>query len=451
MRRPLSHPHTPTLPHGLLLAALALLALPVQPATLDAAQIRETVFPNGLRLLVKEARATDLASVQVWVRAGGFREDAATSGTAHAIEHLLFKASEDRSAGSLDDEVENLGGLLEASTERDWTKIGCTVNGRYAGKVISLISALVRKPQFRATDLEAEKPVILEEINSVRFNPEAEVSRQLFSLAFQSHPYKYDVRGTDAIVRKLTAENVRTYYQKHYIPANTTFIVVGDVDPAGVERAVRSAFQADVPAPKSAQTLPAAETPCEKPERRVVAGPYPFGVVGLAYAAPSVKNDPDVYAMDVLLMMLESDGAGRLPRLLRGLPVQATYQTQRQSGLLTVIAATGNANPEEIETLLRNEIEFLVTRAVPEAEVALAKRILRGSYAMDGETYAGQASTLGFYESIESWRFAANYLANIEKVTAEQVQATARKYLSSERNVAVILKPRAPQPPRVGT
>jgi zinc protease len=110
---------------------------------------------------------------------------------------------------------------------------------------------------------------------------------------------------------------------------------------------------------------------------------------------------------------------------------------------------------EQVETLIRRELDFLVNNAIPPAEVAYAKRALRGSYISDCETYSGQAGTLGYYDSIDTWRFASDYLANVEKVTPEQVQEVARKYLKSDESVAVILKPRAapaPQaPPKTGT
>ncbi|MCC2672116.1 MAG: hypothetical protein K0Q72_4588, partial [Armatimonadetes bacterium] len=85
---------------------------------------------------------------------------------------------------------------------------------------------------------------------------------------------------------------------------------------------------------------------------------------------------------------------------------------------------------------------------------ALAKRMLRGSYALDNETYTGQASSLGYYASIDRWQFASDYLAKAEAVTLEQVQAAAAKYLDSKHSVTVLLKPRTvPRvaPPRTGT
>lgn len=442
---------------GLCFAGVALSVLPARTDTLAPAQIAETVFPNGLRLVVKEARATDLAAVQVWIRAGGFLEDENTAGTAHIIEHLVYKGSDTRGPGAIDAEIEGLGGLLEASTEKDWTRFGCTVNGRYVGKVLEVIGDALRQPQFRPADFDAEKPLILEEINQMRLNPEAVAAADLYDMAFQEHPYKYDVRGTPAFVGSLKLEAVRAYYQKYYVPANMTVVVVGDVDRAGIERATRAAFQVDGPGAKPAPAvplkLPPDERACAKADRRVRATTLKNGYLGLAYGAPSVKDGEEVYAMDLLLTLLEHEGTGRLARAFKGqVGLNATYETRRQPGLFVVTAVTGAGSLDQTEALIRKELDFVASRPVSDAELTAAKRALRGSYALDNETYSGQAATLGYYAAIDRWQFATDYPARIEAVTPDQVQAVAKKYLNQERSVAVVLKPRsAPGPdPKIG-
>ncbi len=432
------------------LAALMVAASPATTGTLDVSQIRETVFPSGLRLVMKESHATELAAVQVWIRAGGFLEDERTCGISHTIEHVIFKGSQTRGPGQIDAEIENLGGLLEASTEKDWSRFACTVNGRYVGKVLGVVADALQKPQFRAEDLQAEKPLIQEEIAQVALDPEANLSRALYLAAFQKHPYRLDARGIPRVVEQLKVEELRAWYQKHYTPSRMTVVVVGDIDPAAVERAVRTEFLADRPGPKpETPPLPEPEMAGSKPERAVVATDLASGFIGLAFPAPSVADQPDVYVMDLLLTLLEDGDGGRLPRALRGVGlVKATYETRRQPGLFTVMAATGTSDVEEVEALLRREISFLAAQPVPEAELSLAKRSLRGSYAQDNETYAGQAATLGYYASIDRWQFAADYLARVEAVTAEQVQATARKYLQADRSVAILLRPRGQRPSR---
>src|SRR5690349_24367151 len=114
-----------------LLAVLGLILVawvrPAASGTLDPGSIHETVYPSGLRLVVREAHGADLAAIQVWIRAGGFLEDQTTSGYAHVIEHLVFKGTERRGPGAIDDEIESLGGELTATTEKDWTMYGTTV------------------------------------------------------------------------------------------------------------------------------------------------------------------------------------------------------------------------------------------------------------------------------------------------------------------------------------
>jgi predicted Zn-dependent peptidase len=236
---------------------------------------------------------------------------------------------------------------------------------------------------------------------------------------------------------------VRAFYEKHYTLPNMVVVVVGDVDYGTVEKAARTAFQADQPARTAPAAFPEEERACAQAERRAVTAGFLSGYAGISFPAPSVAQVPDTHAMDVLLTMLEHDGTGRLPRALRGVGgVRATYETRRQAGLFYVVAATGTTPPEDVEALLRRELDFLVSRAVPEEEVRLAKRMLHGSYALDNEPYAGQAGTLGYYAAIDRWQFAAEYLQRVDAVTPEVVLETARAYFDAQRSVSVIFRGR---------
>lgn len=425
-----------------------------EEATLSADQVKETVLPNGLRLLVKEAHVTELAAVQLWVRAGGFREDERTSGSAHMIEHLVFTGSDQRSATSLDAAVEAVGGLMEATTEKDWTRFACTVNGRYAGRVIAALAETLKQPGFTPANLELEKGIVLEELAQIPFNPDAVASRALFAMAFSAHPYRWDVRGTSRFVEAVTLPALRAYYDRHYVPANMVLVVVGDVTATTVERVTRQVF-GTWPVPPGVRPapvpLPPDEIACAQPRRETLATELPFNMVGVAYPAPSVRDVPDTHAMDLILTLLEHPELGRIPRALRRQAAfQATYETRRQPGLLTLVAITGRQDPETIEALMKKEVDFLSERPVAPEELALAKAALRGSYALDNEPYSGQASTLGYYAAIERWQFASEYLSRADAVTAEELQAVARKWLRSERSVSALFRTRRPPEPQPG-
>jgi zinc protease len=368
---------------------------------------------------------------------------------------MVFKGGQPGPAGSIDGEIEDMGGLLEATTDRDWTHFEVTVASRYVGKTLGVVASALSKAQFRPEDFEAEKPLILEEIGRIRTDPEAAIATTLYQLAYQKHPYRLDPRGNARFINGLDLKAVRAYYQKYYVPANMTVVVVGDVDPAAVERDVRTAFHADQAGPKTEQKLPPDERACATAERKVINTGFANGFVGLAYPAPSVKDAPDVYAMDLILTLLENGSTGRLPRLLRDQgAVDVSFETRRQPGVLTVIAMTQGGAVEQTEGLLRNEIDLLRTKPVSADELAYAKRELRGSFILDNEPYSGQASTLGYYDMIDRWQFAAGYLAQVEAVTPEQLQSVAAKYLTPEHVVSLILKPGegAPsEPPRSRT
>jgi len=443
---------------GCLALALVGWVRPAASGTLDANSIHETVFPSGLRLVVREAHGADLAAVQVWIKAGGFLEDQTTSGHAHVIEHLVFKGTQRRGPGAIDEEIESLGGELTATTEKDWTMYGTTVASQHALHVIDVLGDALRHPRFQTSDFQAEKPLILEEVAEGRAEPEHVVTDVLFRQAFQHHPYARDARGSPTVINHLNLDSLKAYFGKYYTAPNTTVVVVGDVQSAAVERQVRTAFGAETPAAsKPSLKLPDPEIACQSPRRQVLETPFDTAFIGLAFPAPAVTTGPDVYATDILVTLLEHVPYGRLPAALRGkvAGLKATFETRRQPGLLTIIAQTNPTDLDEVEKTLRTELQRLIDQPPTAQEIDFTRRQLVGSFVGDNETFSGQAGSLGFYAAIDRWQFATTYLDNVRKVTPEQVQATIKKYISLDHCCTVVLQPRQPgsrpAPPAITT
>jgi zinc protease len=419
------------------------------PGTLDAASIRDQVLPNGLRVVVRESHAAGLVALQYWVRAGVFLEDEKSNGTAHFIEHLLFKGTDTRPQGAIDAEIEDLGGVLEAETDKDWTTLRATVATPFWTKALTVIADTVQHPRLRLEDMEAERSVILDEVAAAGTDPARALTNRLFQDALPHHPYRFLTTGTPENVRQIKLGPLRDYFRKYYTPANSVLIIVGDVTPETALQQARTLFPgsggrpADTPAPAS---LPPAAKPSAQtePRRAVVPTDFRGGYFGVAFPAPSVRQVPDIYAMDVLVTMLEQGPTGRLPALLRDQArlVKADFQTRRDPGLLTIRVSTTPDRLEQVEKSVLGEIGRLRAAPPPSAEVEATKSILVGSYALDNETFAGQGSTLGYYAAIDRWQFASSYLENIAKVTPEQVHSVAVKYLVPEQSTTVILRPR---------
>jgi zinc protease len=414
--------------------------------TLDARSIQEHTLPNGLQVLIKESHAADLVALQYWVRAGSYTDSAPTAGTAHFIEHLWFKGTTRRPAGSVDLEIEDLGSLLEAETDKDWSVVRTTVASQYTGKALDVIADLAQHPRFQSEDIELERRVILDEIATTRADPIRFLVRQLFAAAFPSHPYRLEVTGSPETVLAIQPAQIQDYFRKHYGLSNATLLIVGDVQPAEILRQVKALFSAPGP-PRPRPTPSPLERSTVPPEsrRQVRTSPFQGGYFGVAYPAPGMEAREDVYAMDVLVTLLEQSPWGRLPAALRGkaTALRAAYQTLRQPGLLTITVQSSPEELDDVERVVLDEVRKLRESPPSAAELDGTKRILTGTYAIENETFAGQARTLGYYAAIDGWEFACSYLDEIRKVTAEQVQQAAARYLAADRAVSVILRPSA--------
>lgn len=412
--------------------------------TLDPASIKETVFPNGLRLLVKEAHAVNLVAIQYWVRTGGFRETEQTRGAAHFIEHLIFKGTDRYPQGGIDTEIEDLGGVLSAVTEKDWVMFGTTVASQYANKALEVLGDAMRHPKFRPDDLETERRVIAEEIAAERLEPDRVVTARLFHMAYPHHPYGHDVLGTPETVTKMTRAVVQQFFANQYTPSNATLVIVGDVDGAALAQRAKVAFGVEsTPGSPVAQKLPAPDPPLAA-ARETIEGEGRQGYFGIGFLAPAV-SDPDVHAMDLLVTLLEQGTFGRLPAAVGGMAttVKATFETRRQPGLLTIVVGAAPAALAKVEATVLSVLRDLARNGPTEAEVLATKSLLAGSYAVDNETFSGQANTLGYYASIDRWQFASEYLPRIGRVTTAQVRAAAAKYLDPAHAVTVVMRPAA--------
>ena len=152
------------------------------------------------------------ASMAFFFTVGSRYEPRNLAGVSHFIEHMLFKGTDRYPQGGIDTEIEDLGGVLSAVTEKDWVMFGTTVASPYAGKALEVLGDAVRHPKFRPADLEAERRVIAEEIAAQRLEPDRVVTARLFRMAYPHHPYGHDVLGTPADVTKINRAVVQQFF-----------------------------------------------------------------------------------------------------------------------------------------------------------------------------------------------------------------------------------------------
>lgn len=420
-------------------------AAPALPSGLGA--VTRTTLPNGVQVLAAPSAAADLVTVDVWVGAGTRRETAANAGAAHFIEHLIFKGTPTRSPGEIDAAIEDLGGSLNAATSYDWAHFYVTVGASDAPAALSILADAVMHAGLRQADMDTERTVILSERARQLATPAARTTEEVSALLFPNHPYRRPLLGTLDSINSMTRPPLLDFYHANYVPGNVTLVLSGNLTPAAAQDMAQKAFgawpaapvPADTLAPQAAQTQPRAET---------LSGGQGQAFLTLGWHAPAVSDQPDAWVMDVLLTYLGQAGNNKLDVDLRRKQkivssITANYLTQRDPGQITITAGFDPTQTEPVRRAILAEITALRDVPLNADDIAAARRALLASYLFDAETGSGRANALGFYNTINTYRYDTEYIAHVLSVTPVQVQAVARKYLDPNAYASVTLLPPA--------
>ncbi|MCX7626935.1 MAG: insulinase family protein [Methylophilaceae bacterium] len=417
-----------------------------------AAAVHEFKLSNGLKVLVKEDHRSPVVVSQLWYRVGSMDEYDGTTGVAHVLEHMMFKGTKKVPAGQFSRIIASAGGKENAFTSRDYTVYFQQLEKSKLGLAMKLEADRMVNLDMSDKEFAKEIEVVKEERRwRTEDKPQALVGEQLMSTAFQVHPYGRPVIGWMNDLQQMTAQDARDWYQRWYAPNNATLVVVGDVEPKEVYRLAKKYF-----GPLKARKLPERKQqaePEQKGERRVVVkAPAKLPYLAMGYHAPSLRdaqNDWEPYALEILAGVLGGNSASRLHRnLVRrdriAVEVSVGYDAVNRGPALFEFDGTPSegVTVEELELAIRSEIENIKQNGITEEELQRVKAqvIAADVYKRDSMFY--QAMEIGMLESTgHSWRLIEEYPKRLQAVTAEQVQAVARKYLDDDKLTVAVLDP----------
>jgi zinc protease len=399
-------------------------------------------LPNGLRLIVREQHGAALVAVDVWVRAGSGREEPQESGAAHFLEHLLFKGTPTRKPGEIDAAIEDLGAMLNAGTTRDGAHLFTTVAAPYLDTALDVLADALQHATLDAREVERERAVILDEVARSRNDLRRQATDRLYALLHAGDPYGRSVLGEYESLRGLSRQTIASFYRRLYTPDNATVVLVGDITSDAAQAEVMKAFgnwkKEDSPTPNDNQSK------IQNPESEILFSPSSTALA-LGALVNAGDNAREACAADIIAVLLDDPAGGRLTSGIgaQGLAtdITADYVTLRGPGVFTLYAATEPAHLESVRSAFAAQWERLRQEPVPPGELEFAKRRVIGSYLAEIETYAGQARMLGFYDVVGDYRFALDYVDTIRKITAQDVQAFAKRYFDPALRKEVVLQP----------
>ncbi len=404
-------------------------------------ELTQRTLPNGVRVVVREARGSGLVAVQLWLRAGSRLETSDTNGISHLLEHLVFRG--DR-ADSPQQVIEDAGGQVNGETDKDATHFDAVVPAEAFEPTLRSLAAAVQRADWTPRQLDNARDTIEQELRGRLMQPFQQANDLAYRAALRTHPYRLLAGGGFETLPSLELAHLKRHHAQHYVGANLSVVIVGDVARATALAAAQAALGSTRRGESSLNRVFAAED-WTGPRELTVNLPYRLSVLTLAFRAPGMAAPMEVWAMDVLVTLL---GEGRRARLRQRLieqakvavEVDAQFITRHDLGLLTMTMLVEPTNLGKAQVALVEEVRSLASGEISDDEVSRARARMEGVYAAQNETAEGQAGSLGFYEALGSYEHAIRYDAQLRAVTTDRVRALAAKSLGRNTFARVLIR-----------
>jgi predicted Zn-dependent peptidase len=396
-----------------------------------------TTLPSGLRIVTDRIESLETASLGVWVGAGSRHEHTNEHGLSHLLEHMAFKGTRRRSARDIAEEIEAVGGDLNAATSTEQTAYYAHVLGSDVGLALDILADILTESTFDREELEREKGVILQEIDAVEDTPDDLVFELFNAAAFPGQAIGWPILGTPERVKAFDRGMISTYLEDHYRSGVTVIGAAGAIHHADIVAVAERSFAA-LPVASPEPLTPARYVGGQTlVKRRLEQAHVIVGFEGVSYA------DPAHYA---LYIFANAVGGGMSSRLFqeirekRGLvyAINSFHWGYADSGLFGFYAATGRDQVEEVMPVALDCLAA-ATQDLSEAEVQRAKAQIKVSMLTALESPAARADQIA-RQVLAFGRVLGHeeIIAKIDGLTLEDVRGAGRAALRSRPTVAAI-------------
>ncbi len=424
------------------------LALSLGSALAQQREVQTHTLPNGLTIIIAPDRRAPTVVHMLWVRVGSLDEVDGLSGLAHVLEHMMFKGTPSLGVGEFSRRVAAMGGQENAFTTKDATVYHQQIPKARLADMMRLEADRFANNQWSDSEFVKELAVVKEERRSrVDENPRAQLWEQLSAVSLVASPARRPVIGWMSDIDNLQPQDARDFYRRWYVPANAAVVVVGDVEPAQVLRLAREHYGpiASGPVPQGKPRAEPTQSGLRRVNHKAVADQ---AYVALDFKVPHMKtlaDDPqaqDSLALTVLAAVLSGYSGARLERNLAQGPSRVADSIGAYNGLLgrgpqsfvmDGVPAPGKTTAQ-LEAALRAQVAVIAKDGVSEAELSRVKTQWVASEIYKLDSIVNQARELGTYWTLGLPTDTSEQLiARLRKVTAEQVQAVAKKYFGDDQ------------------
>ena len=410
--------------------------------TLSSQRYEQTTLANGLRVVSCEMPHTRSVTISAYVGVGSRYEPDDRAGVSHFVEHMVFKGTERRpDPVDISAQIESTGGMINAGTEQELTVYWCKVAQPYFCASMDLLLDMLRNSLCRQDDMEKERHVVHEELAMINDYPASRVDSLIDEMLWPDHPLGREIGGSHESVDNIDRDMIIKHMNEYYIPSNTVISVAGSVPHSEVVEQVERLswdWPGGVPTPPAPAVSHQQKSQLRLEYRKTEQLHLSIALPGLAL------DDPDIYALDLLSVILGEGMSSRLfieLRENRGLAydVHSGVSHFRDTGAFIITAGVDPSSAYEAVPAILEQVA-LVRDAIDEREVERAKQLVAGRLMLRMEDTRAVSAWMGSQEIVRGEILDVDHVVErVNAVSTEDLCRVASQNLIDDHlNLAVV-------------
>ncbi|WP_312831501.1 M16 family metallopeptidase [Sedimentibacter saalensis] len=389
--------------------------------------IKKHTLDNGIRIVMEKIDYVKSASIGIWVNVGSNNENEETNGLSHFIEHMLFKGTENRKANEIAEDIDNLGGQLNAFTSKECTCFYVKVLDENIKDAVDILSDMFFNSLFQQEEIDKEISVVIEEIKMYEDSPEDVVHDKLTELIFKNSPMAYNILGIEENLKTFTTKKVVEYMKKNYTPYNTVIAVAGSFDEQEFVNMINEKFK-DWHNDNIKHVDPEAEY-----KRSVVGVNKDLEQLHMCIGNKTIgRHHKNYYPLLVLNNLFGGTMSSRIFQEVRekkGLvySIYSFVSNYSNTGIFSIYAGMSYNQAEDALRTILKEMISIKNGNISDEEFNRAKQQIKGNYILGLESTSSRMSSIGrrelLYNEIQYPEEVIESINNVKKKDVLNVAA----------------------------
>jgi zinc protease len=424
-------------------------ATPAKTAATGTIKFIEYDLPNGLHVILHEDHSTPIVAITVLYHVGSKNEDPQRTGFAHFFEHLMFEGSDNIGRGEYMKLIQNAGGQLNANTSFDRTFYYEVIPSNQLELGLWMEAERMLHSKIDSVGVETQRKVVKEELKQRNENtPYGSILNESFGHAYTVHPYRWTPGGSPEYINKAAISEFIDFYKTFYVPNNATLSIAGDINVEETKKMIAK-YYGSIPKGTKAIPRPTEVEPVKTAEvRDTVLDNIQLPAVIMAYHIPA-QGTPDYYAVNMLSTLLSQGKSSRMQKSIvdkqqKALFAGAFALPSEDPGLALMFGITNmGVSPTDLENAMNEEFEKVKKELISEEEFQKLKNQVENDFVNANTKMAGIAENLANYQVyFKDANLINTEITRFMKVTREDLQKAAQKYLTKENRVVLYYLPK---------